>query len=88
MRQPSCEEFAQRPVGWTRPQTDAEVDGRLTSISSAASAENPPGQWLSRCVSWVRSISVTWELVGNASVRPHARSYESDTLVVGPHNVV
>lgn len=41
MRQPSCEEFVQRPVGWTRPQTDAEVDGRLTSISSAASAENP-----------------------------------------------
>lgn len=41
MRQQSCEEFVQRPVGWTRPQTDAEVEGRLTSISSAASAENP-----------------------------------------------
>ena len=44
MRQQSCEEFVQRPVGWTRPQTDAEVEGRLTSISSAASAENP---WVS-----------------------------------------
>lgn len=41
MRQQSCDEFVQRPIGWTRPQTDAEVEGRLTPTSSAASAENP-----------------------------------------------
>lgn len=41
MRQQSCDEFVQRPGGWTRPQTDAEVEGRLTSTSLAASAENP-----------------------------------------------
>ena len=41
MRQQSCDEFVQRLGGWTRPQTDAEVEGRLTSTSLAASAENP-----------------------------------------------
>lgn len=35
----SCDEFLPRPDGWTRPQTDAEEEGTLTSSSKVLSAE-------------------------------------------------